>query len=254
MMGALEKIDINCDLGEHYGNAKSNVDHLIMPHISSCNIACGFHSGDPLTIHKTILLALDHQVSIGAHPSFPDLQGFGRRNIEMNSQELKHIIIYQVSALKGMVESQGAKLRHVKPHGALYNMAANDTAYATAIIEAIQAIDENLILFGLSGSLMNKLAKEKGLSIRHEVFIDRKYEDDLSLRNRQHDDAVLHTDAALSQLDKFISKQTVLTYSQLEKEIKVDTICIHSDTPDATAMALLISKHLDSLHIEITAH
>jgi len=253
-MSALKKVDINCDLGEHYGNTKSSIDHLIMPHISSCNIACGFHSGDPLTIHNTILLALDHNVSIGAHPSFPDLQGFGRRNIQMNSQELKQIIIYQVSALKGMVESTGAKLRHVKPHGALYNMAANDSAYAYAIIEAIQSIDQNLILFGLSGSLITELAQEKGLTIRHEVFIDRKYEDDLSLRNRQHDDAILHTDAAISQLDMFVSEQSVLTYSQHEKEINVDTICIHSDTPDAAAMAVLISKHLESLHIEISAH
>lgn len=253
-MNSLQKVDINCDLGEYYGNAKASVDHLIMPHISSCNIACGFHSGDPFTIHKTILLAHIHDVSIGAHPSFPDLQGFGRRNIEMDSQELKQTLIYQISAVKGMVESEGSKLRHVKPHGALYNMASNHSNYANAIIEAIQSVDDTLILFGLSGSLITEIAKEKGISFRHEAFIDRKYEDNLTLRNRQHNDAILDTQDAIDQLELLVTKQSVKTYSNQEKPIDVDTICIHSDTPDAVIMASLISKHLHNLNIEITTH
>jgi len=253
-MNALEKVDINCDLGEYYGNTKSSIDHLIMPQISSCNIACGFHSGDPFTIHKTILLAITHEVSIGAHPSFPDLQGFGRRQIQMDSRELKHILIYQISALKGMVESEGAKLRHVKPHGALYNMAVNDSNYAIALLEAIQAVDDSLILYGLSGSLIGEFAEDKGISFRHEAFIDRKYEDDLTLRSRKHDDAILDTQDAIDQLELLVTKQSVRTYSNHEKLIDVDTICLHSDTPDAVIMASLISKHLHNLNIEITTH
>lgn len=253
-MSALRQVDINCDLGEHYGNAKSNIDHLIMPHISSCNIACGFHSGDPMTIHKTILLAKINDVNIGAHPSFPDLQGFGRREMQMDSQELKQIICYQISALKGMVEAEGETLKHVKPHGALYNMAANQSDYAHAIIDAIQSVDPNLTLFGLSGSLITQIAQEKGIDFRHEVFIDRRYEDDLTLRSRKHEDALLNTQEAIEQLEMFVTESAVVTHSQLTKNIDVDTICIHSDTPDAIIMASLISKHLDNLNIEITTH
>jgi len=153
-----------------------------------------------------------------------------------------------------MVEAEGEKLHHVKPHGALYNMAANHPDYANAVIEAIQSVDASLILFGLSGSLITEIAKDKGLDFRHEVFIDRRYEDDLTLRNRKYEDALLQTQDAIEQLEMFVTKSSVITHSKLTKKIDVDTICIHSDTPDAIIMASLISKHLDNLNIEITTH
>ncbi len=237
------KIDINCDLGEWYGQRNLAIEKAIMPYISSCNIACGFHSGDPLTIEKTILLALEHNVKIGAHPSYPDLQGFGRRNMSLSKDELIACVRYQVSALKGMVEALGGKLHHVKPHGALFNVAAKDKMSAEAIGEAISSIDNSLIWYGLSGSLIEQVAQNYQLIFWHEVFADRKYEDDLSLRSRDLEGAVLHdSKIVVQQVKDFIDKNEVTTYNGLQKTIQADTICIHSDTSGAVELAKGIFK------------
>lgn len=253
-MTPLLSIDINCDLGENYGLQKNSHDHLLMPYISSCNIACGFHSGDPLTISNTIQLAKDHQVSIGAHPSFPDLQGFGRRHMDMSASEIKAAVTYQISAVKGMVEAQGLTLHHVKPHGALYNTCAINELYASAVIEAIQSVDKTLILYGLADSLMAQLAKSKHIPFYNEVFIDRAYEDNLRLRSRQFADSLLTHDDAMAQLDLFISKRSVKTMSGLTKPISIDTICIHSDTPGAVGIVKSIYANLIKSNIEINSN
>lgn len=252
-MNPLQSIDINCDLGENYGNQKCAHDHLIMPYISSCNIACGFHSGDPLTISKTILLAKEHGVAIGAHPSFPDLQGFGRRHMEMNYDEIKSMVTYQVSALKGMVEAEGLSLHHVKPHGALYNTCAKNELFASAVIDALVAIDQSLILYGLADSLVAQVAQSKSVPFYSEVFLDRAYEDNLHLRSRGHSDAVLNHDDAMEQLDLFTTKQSVKTISGQLKSITIDTLCIHSDTPGAVDMVKSIYDNLLKTNIEITS-
>lgn len=250
-MSSLLTVDINCDLGENYGKHTPNQDALIMPYISSCNIACGFHSGDPVTMTKTIHLARQHDVFIGAHPSFPDLQGFGRRYMDMTHQEIKAMVLYQIAALKGMVEAQGLKLHHVKPHGALYNTCAVNETYAYAIIDAVKEIDESLIIYGLADSLFGQLAMSSDISFCHEVFIDRAYEDDLQLRSRQHLNAVLSHDEAIGQLELFISKRSVKTVSGSLKSLSVDSICIHSDTPDAVQIAKSIYLNLLKSKVEI---
>ena len=237
------KIDINCDLGEWYGKRNLATEKAIMPYISSCNIACGFHSGDPLTIEKTILLALKHNVKIGAHPSYPDFQGFGRRNMSLSKDELIACVRYQVSALKGMVEALGGKLHHVKPHGALFNFSAKDKMSAEAIGEAISSIDNNLIWYGLSGSPIEEIAQKYELRFWHEVFADRRYKEDLSLRSRDLDGAVLHdTQMVVEQVKGFVDNNKVLTYNGLQKNIQADTICIHSDTSGAIELAKEIFK------------
>lgn len=237
------KIDINCDLGEWYGKRNLAIEKAIMPYISSCNIACGFHSGDPLTIEKTITLALEHNVKIGAHPSYPDFQGFGRRNMTLPKDELTACVRYQVAALKGMVEALGGKLHHVKPHGALFNFAAKDRVSAEAIGEAISSIDHDLIWYGLSGSPIREVARKFGLTFWNEVFADRRYEDDLSLRSRSLDGAVLYdADMVVQQVSDFVHKNEVTTFSGSKKTIQADTICIHSDTVGAVELAHKIFK------------
>jgi 5-oxoprolinase (ATP-hydrolysing) subunit A len=237
------KIDINCDLGEWYGKRDLSLEKAIMPYISSCNIACGFHSGDPLTIEKTIAMALEYGVKIGAHPSYPDFQGFGRRNMSLSKAELIACVRYQVAALKGMVEALGGKLHHVKPHGALFNHAAKDKTSAEAIGEAISSIDKSLIWYGLSGSPIEAIAKNYGLTFWHEVFADRRYEDNLSLRSRDLEGAVLKdTKMVTEQVRRFVHENQVITYGGQRKTILADTICIHSDTAGAVELAAAIFK------------
>ncbi len=238
-------IDINCDVGESYGKNTSQYDKDIMPYISSCNIACGFHSGDPLTIERTIKLALKHNVKIGAHPSFPDLQGFGRRVMNIPSEELRAIVRYQIAALKGMVKALGGKLHHIKPHGALYNLAAKDEKTAEAIVKAIVSIDDGLILYGLSGSLIEGICNKYDLQYAHEAFADRNYEEDGSLRSRQLKNAVIHDEkAVVRQVKMMIEQGKVIAYTGEAISLKVDTICIHSDTKDAAQLAAGIHKVL----------
>ncbi|MEX0720435.1 MAG: 5-oxoprolinase subunit PxpA [Balneolaceae bacterium] len=248
------QIDLNCDMGESYGNYVSGQDEFIMPYISSCNIACGFHSGDPVTITKTIELALRNDVAVGAHPSYPDLQGFGRRVMNLTEEEIESCVLYQVSALKGMTESLGGKLHHVKPHGALYNQASTDESTANAIVEAILKVDLNLILYAPDKSTLAVIARKKGLKVRGEVFADRCYEDDLCLRSRTLDGAVLHKrDEVLAQLDLMIRKGAVKTFGGKEISITVQTICLHSDTSGSAELAKEIHDFLISQNVEITS-
>src|SRR5207302_4484605 len=178
------RIDLNCDMGESYGAWKMGADAEVMPHISSANIACGFHGGDPATIRKTVRLALDHGVAVGAHPSLPDLQGFGRRVMKISPQDMYDLVVYQAGAVAGFARAAGARLHHVKCHGALYNMAATDEALSEAMARAVKDLDAQLMLYALSNSKMMAVAKTKGVAVLGEVFADRGYSDDGTLAPR----------------------------------------------------------------------
>lgn len=249
----LTKLDLNCDLGEFYGMYDERRDSKIMPFISSCNIACGFHSGDPVTIAKTIQLAMKNEVAIGAHPSYPDLQGFGRRIMNLSAEELEACVLYQVSALKGMTESLGGKLHHVKPHGALYNHGSKDEATAVGIVKAIVQIQKDMLIYAPANSVLSEVAEDAGLQVRSEVFADRRYEDDLSLRSRSLEGAVLDDKKeVLEQMRSFL-EGSVETYSGLELPITAETVCLHSDTEGAAELAKEIHDFLEKHEVEITS-
>ena len=239
-------IDINCDMGESYGQFKVGNDAAIFPYISSCNIACGFHGGDPLHIERTIKSALAHKVRIGAHPAYPDLAGFGRRKMQLPKEELVAIIKYQVAALKGMTESLGGRLAYVKPHGALYNTAASHVAETIAIIEAIQAVDPNLALMGLAGSVTEQVAKERKINFIAEAFADRQYTADGRLMARSQEGAVIHEPMrSAAQVWAIISKQEVPCAAGHFIPMQAQSICIHGDNLQAVAILQAIDLLLE---------
>ena len=239
-------IDINCDMGESFGRFTVGNDEAIFPWITSCNIACGFHGGDPLHMEKTIQLALKYGVRIGAHPSYPDLGGFGRRNMQLSRHELKAILKYQISAIKGMSESLGASLEYVKPHGALYNTASKEESEALTIIQAIREIDPHLAFMGLAGSLMERLAREQGIPFIAEAFADRSYEPDGKLMSRNKKGAVIHDpQLSVEQVLSMVKDQLVRTSDGSMYPIQAQSFCIHGDNP--TALAILQALH-EALH------
>ena len=236
-----KKIDINCDMGESYYDNKIGNDAKIMPFITSCNIACGFHGGDPKTIKSTIELAIENNLNIGAHPSYFDLEGFGRRKINLDSYELESIILYQVSALKGITESYGKKLHHVKPHGALYNMASVDDKIAEVIILAIKKIDPNLKLYGPSKMNWKNISNKHQIRYVSEVFSDRNYNENLTLVDRNKNNSMI-TDINISidHLSRMINDGKVKTINNKLIDIDIETICIHGDQPNAQLFAKTI--------------
>ncbi len=251
---ALVKIDLNCDLGESYGKNSSQYDAAIMPYLSSCNIACGFHSGDPLNIQKTIELALMHNVAIGAHPSFPDLQGFGRRMMHLSTEELQACLLYQITALKGMTEALGGRLHHIKAHGALYNFAAKDETTAQVIAETVKRIDPKLYVYGLPNSILRKACEKLEIKFKKEAFSDRAYNNDLSLRSRKLEGAVLHQkEAVLEQVHSIVLKSEVYSYEGEMHSLEADTICLHSDTLGSVELAKNIHQTLVENGVEIVA-
>ncbi|HSF44418.1 MAG TPA: 5-oxoprolinase subunit PxpA [Chitinophagaceae bacterium] len=229
----MKMIDLNCDMGEGSG-----YDEAIMPYISSANIACGFHAGNPAIMNATVDLAINHGVAIGAHPSFYDIKGFGRSEMKLTKKEVYEIMVYQVSALAGFVHIRGQKLHHVKPHGALYNMAARDPMYAQAIAAAVKDIDQDLLLYGLSGSELINAGKEAGLKTCSEVFADRTYQEDGSLTPRSQPGAIISDfNDALVQVMMMIREQKVHTLNGDMINIEADTICIHGDHQGADIFA-----------------
>jgi UPF0271 protein len=245
-------IDINCDMGEAFGAWAMGNDNALMKLISSANIACGFHAGDATTMRKTAQMAIEYNVAVGAHPAFPDLQGFGRRNMQLSPQEVYDICIYQIGAMFGTVRALGGKLHHVKPHGALYNMAAKDAALAKAIAEASKAIDSGLIFYGLSGSHLISEAEKIGLKTASEVFADRTYQNDGSLTPRTQSNALIEsTQEAVNQVIMMIEKQCVISTDGKEIPLKADTICIHGDGNHAVKFAEELKNALLSRKIFI---
>lgn len=239
------KVDLNCDMGESYGVYKLGRDEEILDYVTSANIACGFHAGDPGTMRKTVRLALEKDVAIGAHPGFQDLHGFGRRNLQLSAQEIYDLVIYQIGALSGFIAAEGGLMQHVKTHGALYNMGAKDPVYAEAIAEAVYDVNPALILFGLAGSELIAVGNKIGLRTASEVFSDRTYQSDGTLTHRSEPNALI-TDAgeAIARVSRMVQEGKVLTIQETDAELKADTICIHGDGPNALAFAQQISKSL----------
>ncbi|MCR3760769.1 LamB/YcsF family protein [Clostridium felsineum] len=245
-------VDLNCDLGESFGAYKIGQDEEILKFITSANIACGFHAGDPNVMNNTVKLALLNNVSIGAHPGLPDLIGFGRRNIKITREEAYNMVVYQVGALSAFVKAEGGKLQHVKTHGALYNMAARDERLAEAIAEAVYKIEPELILFGPYQSELIKAGKKLGLRTASEVFADRNYRVDGSLTPRGEKDAVItDTEKAVNRVIRMIKEGKVMSDQSEDIEIKADTICIHGDGTHALEFADKISKAIKKSNIDI---
>lgn len=248
------KIDINCDMGESFGNFQIGNDAEIMPYITSANIACGFHGGDPYHIEKTIESALKHGVQIGAHPGYPDLQGFGRRKMVLPSGELKSIIKYQVGAVKSLVESHGGKLQYVKPHGALYNSICKDSEEAKTAIGAVKAIDPNLKFMCLAGSQVEAFCKKEGIEFIAEAFADRRYEKDGKLRSRSAPGAVIDNPlTAAGQVLSIIQKKQVATLFGELVAVDAQSICIHGDNANVVKILRQIDSTLEENDIQKSA-
>lgn len=234
-------IDLNCDMGESFGAWPMGNDESLMQYITSANIACGFHAGDPLVMQKTVRLALKYHVAIGAHPGYPDLQGFGRRNIQMSPQEVYAMTLYQIGALQAIVAAEGGVLHHVKAHGALYNAAAKDRALADAIAKAVQHHHASLILYGLSGSALIGAGQALGLRTCSEVFADRTYQNDGSLTPRTQANALIdNVIQAKNQALQMVLEQNVTSTNGKKITLAAETICLHGDGEHALEFAQAI--------------
>lgn len=245
-------VDLNCDLGESFGAYTIGLDAQVIPHVSSVNIACGYHAGDPVVMEKTVALAKEHGVAIGAHPGFPDLMGFGRRPMNITPAEAGVYVKYQLGALLAFVKAQGLKLQHVKPHGALYNMAAKDETLAKAIAQSVASVDSNIRLMGLAGSLMLKEAEKAGLPVISEVFADRAYNDDGSLVNRKLPEAVIHdAQQAAARAVMMAKEHKVISINGKEILLQADSICVHGDNAQAIELVCTIRSALQAKGIAI---
>lgn len=248
----MQTIDLNCDIGEAFGNYQMLNDEILMNYITSANIACGFHAGDYSVMQKTVSMAIKKGIAIGAHPGLPDLQGFGRRELKISATEAYQLTLYQIGALHAFVKAADGKLNHVKLHGALYNMAAKDISLSKAIVQAIQDFDSTLILYALSGSKMIEAALTVGLQTASEVFADRTYQDDGFLTPRNDANALLKDDqAAITQVLMMVKEQHVHSVHQKIIPIKAETICIHGDGEHAVSFARMITEHLKTAGIII---
>ncbi|MCS0674001.1 LamB/YcsF family protein [Cytobacillus firmus] len=245
-------VDINCDMGESFGSYKMGRDEEILDYITSANIACGFHAGDPATMRKTVKMALEKNVGLGVHPGLQDLHGFGRRDINITPQEAYDLVVYQIGALYAFVKSEGGKLQHVKPHGALFNMASKSAPLSEAIAEAVYKVDPELILFGLSGSELVKAGRKIGLRSANEVFSDRTYQEDGSLTSRRESNALItdHSDA-VNQVIRMVKEGKVHSVQGTDVSIVANTICIHGDGESALEFAQYIPKALNEAGIQV---
>ena len=247
------KVDINCDMGESFGHFKVGHDAEIMPFITSANIACGFHAGDPMVMARTVRLAKQKGVAIGAHPGFPDLAGFGRRNMELSKEEVTDTVIYQTGALEAFTKAADTVLQHIKPHGALYNAAANNETYIEAIIEAACVVDPKSVLFAFAGSRMAEMAEEAGMRVAHEVFADRAYTADGSLVSRNTVGAIID-DAELiaKKAVRMVKERRIVAINGHDVELdEVHTICVHGDTLGAVGLARAVKEALLAAGVEV---
>ena len=240
----VETVDLNGDVGEHDGGAASDGDAAFIPHLTSANVACGFHAGDPLSMRDTVRLATRHGVAVGAHPSFPDREHFGRRELAVPPAEVEAMVVYQVGALAAIARAEGAVLTHVKPHGALYNMAARTAALADAIAAAIRKVDPALVLVGLAGSELIAAGVRAGLRTASEVFADRAYRADGSLVPRTEPGAVLHDPSDVAARAVALARRA---------DVRADTICLHGDTPGAPELAARVRRALEDAGISVRA-
>lgn len=252
----MPRIDINCDMGESTSLHAYHIDQdlALLPWLSSINLACGFHAGDAYTMHQLTDAALSAGIAIGAHPSFHDRENFGRSNQQLSPVQVYDIIIYQLGALNAFLRVNGTRLHHVKPHGALYNMAAKDGLMADAICRAIRDFDDRLIVYGLSGSALITSAESMDLQGASEVFADRSYQDDGTLTPRSHHGALIEDEAAaIAQVLQMIQRGVVTSVTSRTIPVKADTVCIHSDGKHALAFARQIFETLQQHHIEVAS-
>ena len=245
------KIDFNCDMGESFGMYKMGLDEEVIKHITSANIACGFHAGDPNWMRSTVKLAEEHGVAIGAHPSFPDLSGFGRRTMNASALEVKNDVIYQMGALQAFT---GAKrLQHVKPHGAMYNMAVDDQNLATAICEAALEVDSNVVLLALAGSQWISVAEGLGLRVGREIFADRALNADGTLVSRSKEGSVIHDiQEVVDRSLRMVTEGKAVAVSGEVIDVEADSLCLHGDTPGAVDMARALKRALFAEGVEVT--
>lgn len=245
-------IDLNSDLGESYGAFKVGNDHEVLKYISSANVACGYHAGDHNVMFETVRLAKKHGVRIGAHPGFPDLAGFGRRKMNLTSREIYHLTVYQVGALAAVCKAYNVSLSHVKPHGALYNMAAKNRDIAGAIAQAVADFDSSIVLYGLAGSELVIAGREKGLRVAEEVFADRTYQPDGTLTSRQGKNAMIHQPSeAIERVIRMVKEGKVQAVDGTDININADTICVHGDEPQALEFVASLREALINENIPI---
>ena len=248
------RVDLNADVGESVGPWPMGDDERLIPLVTSVNVACGAHAGDPLTIDRTVRAALAHGVAVGAHPGYPDLVGFGRRDLDMAPDELEASLVYQIGAVAAFARAAGSELRHVKPHGALYNLAARDPAVAATIARAVGRVSGKLVLVGLAGSALIGAAADAGLPSAAEGFADRAYEADGTLRSRRLPGALLDSpERAAAQALSIVRDGRVESHDGQTIAIRADTICIHGDTPGAAAYATAIRAALEDAGVRIAA-
>jgi 5-oxoprolinase (ATP-hydrolysing) subunit A len=249
----MKTIDLNCDMGESYGAWKMGADAEVMPFISSANIACGFHGGDPATIRKTVRLALDHGVAVGAHPSLPDIQGFGRRVMKISPQDMYDFVVYQAGAVEGFARAAGGTLHHIKCHGALYNMAATDEGLSDAMARAAKDLG-NVMVYALSNSVMMKVVKTSGVPVVGEVFADRGYSDDGTLAPRDQPGGMIEdAQKSVKQALAMVQEGYVTSLSGKRLAVSADTLCLHGDQPGAAAFAKEIRRAFSEKNIQIKA-
>ena len=247
----MRRIDLNADLGESYGVYALGDDHALLRVVTSANIACGFHAGDPGTMAQAVTLAAGMGVALGAHPGLPDLAGFGRRRLDMTPLEVRDLVTYQIGALAGFATRAGQTLQHVKPHGALYAMAEESPAIAEAIAQATRDWGTDLILFGLSGGGLIAAGKARGMQTAAEVFADRAYAPDGTLRPRSEPDAVLHREEVEARVRLWAREGIVLAADGTALSLTADTLCLHGDTPNAAALAAHVRRVLEAEGVKI---
>jgi UPF0271 protein len=248
------RIDINSDMGESFGAYTIGHDAGLFRSITSANVAAGFHAGDPSVLRATIRLAKAHGVAVGAHPGFPDLVGFGRREMSVTPQEAEDFVLYQIAAVAGVAAAEGVKLQHVKPHGALFNMAVRNAELAGAIAQAVAAFDKALVLFGLPGSEILTAGRAAGLRVAAEVFADRAYEPDGSLASRRKPGAVIHDAASVvTRAVRMVKDRTVVAIDGTVVQLDADTICVHGDTPGSDDLAVKIRAGLEAAGVLVRA-
>ena len=251
-MATGKRIDLNCDMGESFGMYKMGLDEEVIKHISSASVACGFHAGDPMWMRHTVRLAEQHGVAVGAHPSYPDLAGFGRRDLAVSPDEARADLVYQIGALQAFTSDK--RLQHVKPHGAMYNRAVHDEDLARAICEAVLETDPDMAVLALSGSRWVQIAEDMGLRVAREIFADRALNRDGTLVSRSFPGAVLHdVDEVVQRILTMVTEGHATAITGEDVEVQADSLCIHGDTPEAVEMAAALKRELAAAGVSVVA-
>ena len=247
-----KSIDLNADMGESFGAWTMGDDTALMPWVTSANVACGFHAGDPGTIATTVALAMKHNVAIGAHPGFADLQGFGRRTLQVTEEQVYQMTLYQAGAVRAFAEAAGGRLHHLKAHGALYNMAARDEALSRGLARAVKALGDGVQMYVLAGSVMETVARDAGLSVRCEVFADRRYMPDGTLAPRTRADALITDQSeSVAQVLRMVCDGRLVAVDGTAVKVQADTVCIHGDKPTAVPFVQALRQALASVSVAV---